>query len=106
MVNGMLSWAYHLLPLVGGFGFTPLLKHAPDVPDSAVTPEYLVGHSWLVGSSKTVTEKLAQMYEDSGGFGCLLVLTFDHLEDRAGWANSQRLLAEEIMPHFAHLLPS
>jgi hypothetical protein len=45
------------------------------------------------------------MYDDIGGFGCLLVLTFDHLEDRDGWANSQRLLAEEVMPHFAAMQP-
>jgi hypothetical protein len=45
------------------------------------------------------------MYDDIGGFGCLLVLTFDQLEDNAWWANSQRLLAEKVMPHFVDLQP-
>jgi alkanesulfonate monooxygenase SsuD/methylene tetrahydromethanopterin reductase-like flavin-dependent oxidoreductase (luciferase family) len=105
--NGMLGRAYreYLLPLFGAFQFTDYLKHDPTVADSDVTPEYLVDHGWLVGSPKTVTEKLGQMYEDAGGFGSLLVLTFDHLDDDAGWAHSQRLLVEEVMPHFAGLQP-
>jgi alkanesulfonate monooxygenase SsuD/methylene tetrahydromethanopterin reductase-like flavin-dependent oxidoreductase (luciferase family) len=106
-VNGMLGRAYreYLLPLFGAFGFTELFKHDAAVSDADVTPEYLVDHGWLVGSPQTVTDKLRQMYDDIGGFGCLLVLTFDHLDDRDGWANSQRLLAEEVMPHFAALQP-
>jgi alkanesulfonate monooxygenase SsuD/methylene tetrahydromethanopterin reductase-like flavin-dependent oxidoreductase (luciferase family) len=106
-VNGMIGRAYreYLLPLFGSFGFTEYFKHDPAIPDSDVTPEYLVDHGWLVGSPKTVSEKLQAMYEESGGFGCLLVLTFDHLEDNDGWSNSQRLLAEAVMPHFADLQP-
>jgi alkanesulfonate monooxygenase SsuD/methylene tetrahydromethanopterin reductase-like flavin-dependent oxidoreductase (luciferase family) len=106
-VNGMLGRAYrdYLLPLFGAFAFTELFKHDPAVPDADVTPEYLVDHGWLVGSPKTVTDKLAQMYEDIGGFGCLLVLTFDHVDNRDGWAKSQRLLAEQVMPHFAAWQP-
>jgi alkanesulfonate monooxygenase SsuD/methylene tetrahydromethanopterin reductase-like flavin-dependent oxidoreductase (luciferase family) len=103
----MLGRAYrdYLLPLFGAFNLTGLFKHDQSLPDAAVTPEYLVDHGWLVGSPQTVTDKLRQMYDDIGGFGCLLVLTFDQLEDNAGWTNSQRLLAEEVMPHFTHLQP-
>ena len=64
------------MPLFSTFGFKSLFKHHPEVPDSDVTPEYLVDYNWLVGSPKTVTEKLGKMYQDTGGFGCLLVLTF------------------------------
>ncbi len=105
--KGMIGRAYreYLLPLFASFDFTSFYKHDPAIPDSDVTPDYLVDHGWLVGSPKTVTEKLGQMYEGSGGFGCLLVLTFDHLDDNEGWANSQRLLVEEVMPHFADLQP-
>src|SRR5258706_436368 len=47
-IDGMLGRAYreYLLPLFGGFGFLPLFKHDPAVPDSDVTPEYLVDHGW------------------------------------------------------------
>jgi hypothetical protein len=46
------------LPLLGQVGFTPLLKHEPDVPDEAVTPAYCAEHNWLIGSPDTVATKL------------------------------------------------
>lgn len=104
-VHGMIGRAYreYLLPLFSAFNFLPFYKHHPDVPDADITPEYLVDHGWLVGSPKTVTEKLRQMYDEAGGFGCLLVLTFDHMDDEEGWRKSQRLLIEKVMPHFANV---
>ncbi|MEW6298214.1 MAG: LLM class flavin-dependent oxidoreductase [Thermodesulfobacteriota bacterium] len=103
-INGMLCRVYreYLMPLFKSFGMLSLFKHHPEVPDADVTPEYLVDHSWLVGSPRTVVQKLGDMYEETGGFGCLLVLTFDQSENQEGWANSQRLLMEEVMPHFAN----
>lgn len=101
-INGMLGRAYaeYLLPLFKSFGMVSLFKHHPEVPDSDVTMEYLAEYVWLVGSPRTVTDKLGAMVDDTGGFGCLLVLTFDQLENKEGWANSQRLLMEEVMPNF------
>lgn len=104
-VNGMLGRVYreYLMPLFTDFGLLSLFKHHPEVPDSQVTVEYLAEHNWLVGSPKTVTQKLDDLYQQAGGFGCLLALTFDQSENDAGWKNSQRLLKEEVMPHFAKL---
>ena len=104
-LGGMLARAYreYLLPLFGSFGFTQLFKHSPDVPDSDVTPEYLAERSWLVGSPRTVAQRLGDMYDACGGFGALLVLTFDHSQQDAAWAASQRLFIEEVMPKFASL---
>ena len=103
--GGMLARAYreYLLPLFGSFGFTQLFKHHPDVADSDVTPEYLCDHSWLVGSPRTVAQKLGDMHEACGGFGALLILTFDHSEQDAAWSASQRLFMEEVMPKMASL---
>jgi alkanesulfonate monooxygenase SsuD/methylene tetrahydromethanopterin reductase-like flavin-dependent oxidoreductase (luciferase family) len=101
-VNGMLGRVYaeYLLPLFKSFGMVSLFKHHPEVPDSDVTMEYLAEHVWLVGSPQTVTDKLGAMVDATGGFGCLLVLTFDQLENNEGWGNSQRLLMNEVMPNF------
>jgi alkanesulfonate monooxygenase SsuD/methylene tetrahydromethanopterin reductase-like flavin-dependent oxidoreductase (luciferase family) len=101
-VRGMMGrmMSEYLLPLFGEFKFLSYLKHSPDVPDSDVTPEYLVDHGWLVGSPKTVTRKLGDMYDEVGGFGTLLMLGFDYADDPQPWFNSMRLLAEEVMPHF------
>jgi alkanesulfonate monooxygenase SsuD/methylene tetrahydromethanopterin reductase-like flavin-dependent oxidoreductase (luciferase family) len=68
-----------------------------------VTIEYLADYCWLVGSPKTIVNKLGDMQQETGGFGCLLVLTFDQMENNEGWTNSQRMLMEEVMPHFANV---
>jgi alkanesulfonate monooxygenase SsuD/methylene tetrahydromethanopterin reductase-like flavin-dependent oxidoreductase (luciferase family) len=104
-LGGMLARAYreYLLPLFGAFGLTQLFKQNPDHADSDVTPEYLCEHSWLVGSPRTVAQKLGDMYDASGGFGALLILTFDHSEQNEAWAASQRLFIEEVMPKVAGL---
>jgi alkanesulfonate monooxygenase SsuD/methylene tetrahydromethanopterin reductase-like flavin-dependent oxidoreductase (luciferase family) len=95
----------YLLPLMADFQFTKYLKDDPSVADEAVTPEYLVDHGWLVGSPRTVRDKLARMYDEVGGFGTLLLFTFDYADNPEPWFNSMRLLAEEVMPHFRELDP-
>ena len=102
-INGMLGRVYreYLLPLFKSFGLVSLFKHHPEMPDSDVTIEYLADYCWLVGSPKTAAEKLNQMYQETGGFGCLLALTFDQSENDKGWADSQGMLMKEVIPQFA-----
>src|SRR6202047_415246 len=101
-LNGMLARAYreYLLPLFGDFGLLSLFKHDSSVADSDVTPEYLVEHGWLVGSPRTVQQKLADMHGSSGGFGTMLVLTLDFSQEHEAWAASQRALIDEVLPQF------
>jgi alkanesulfonate monooxygenase SsuD/methylene tetrahydromethanopterin reductase-like flavin-dependent oxidoreductase (luciferase family) len=96
----------YFLPLLGAFGFFEYLKHDPDVPDSDVTPEYCAEHNWLVGSPKTVAEKLRTVYEDVGGFGVLLLFCFDYADNPEAWHTSMRLLKEEVLPLVADLVPA
>jgi alkanesulfonate monooxygenase SsuD/methylene tetrahydromethanopterin reductase-like flavin-dependent oxidoreductase (luciferase family) len=104
-VQGMMGrmMREYLLPLMADFQFTKYLKDDPSVPDDAVTPEYLSDHGWLVGSPRTVRDKLAEMYKALGGFGTLLLFTFDYADDREAWFKSMRLMAEEVLPHFQDL---
>lgn len=95
----------YFLPLLSNFGFLEYLKHDPNVADSDVTPEYCAEHNWLVGSPKTVVEKIERVYHEVGGFGVLLVFCFDYKEKPEAWRNSMRLLAEEVMPRLQHLKP-
>jgi alkanesulfonate monooxygenase SsuD/methylene tetrahydromethanopterin reductase-like flavin-dependent oxidoreductase (luciferase family) len=95
----------YFLPLLGSFGFAEFLKHDPSVPDSDVTVEYCAQHNWLVGSPKTVAEKLHTVYEQVGGFGTLLVFCFDYAENPEAWRTSMGLLANEVMPQFKTLRP-
>jgi alkanesulfonate monooxygenase SsuD/methylene tetrahydromethanopterin reductase-like flavin-dependent oxidoreductase (luciferase family) len=95
----------YFLPLLAAFGFTEYLKHDPSVPDSDVTPEYCARHNWLMGSPKTVAERLHRVYEEVGGFGTLLVFCFDYSENPRAWHHSMELLAREVMPQFKTVTP-
>lgn len=93
----------YLLPLFKEFQFTHLFKHDPEVPDADVNAAYCARHNWLIGSPATVAEKLEGMFRQVGGFGTLLVLGFDYVENPQAWHNSLRLLATEVMPRLKHL---
>jgi alkanesulfonate monooxygenase SsuD/methylene tetrahydromethanopterin reductase-like flavin-dependent oxidoreductase (luciferase family) len=96
----------YLLPLLAAFGFKEYLKHAPDVADVDVTPEYCARHNWLIGSPATVAEKIERIHHEVGGFGVLLVFGFDYSHNPEAWRHSLRLLAEEVLPRVKHLTPA
>jgi alkanesulfonate monooxygenase SsuD/methylene tetrahydromethanopterin reductase-like flavin-dependent oxidoreductase (luciferase family) len=95
----------YFLPLFDSFQMLNVWKEDESLPDADVTPEWLVHHGWLVGSVETVTEKLEKMYEDLGGFGTLLMLTFDYADNPGPWKYSMELLAKQVLPKLAHLAP-
>jgi alkanesulfonate monooxygenase SsuD/methylene tetrahydromethanopterin reductase-like flavin-dependent oxidoreductase (luciferase family) len=107
-VGGMMGrmMREYFLPLLGQFGFLQYLKHDPSVPDSDVTPEYCAKHNWLIGSAKTVADKLEAVYHDVGGFGGLLVFGFDYVDNPNAWHTSLRMLAEQVAPRIKHLTPA
>ena len=70
-----------------------------------MTPEYMAEHMWLIGSPDTVEGNLRRLYGDSGGFGTLLVLIYDYMEDQSRWEKSMKLLAQDVMPRLADLVP-
>ena len=45
------------------------------------------------------------MYDEVGGFGSLLLFCFDYSGNPDAWRESMRLLAHEVMPKVAHLMP-
>src|SRR5437660_2009840 len=95
----------YFLPLLTDVGVIQVLKHDPEVADSDVTPEYCARHNWLIGSPATVVEKIERMYDEVSGFGAILLFCFDYSENPDAWHQSMRLLAEEVMPKVAHLIP-
>jgi alkanesulfonate monooxygenase SsuD/methylene tetrahydromethanopterin reductase-like flavin-dependent oxidoreductase (luciferase family) len=95
----------YFLPLLSNFGFKEYLKHQPDVADSDVTVEYCAKHNWIIGSPKTVVEKLEKVYHDCGGFGQILVFGFDYMDNPEAWRTSLGLLQSEVLPKVKHLLP-
>lgn len=95
------SWRTYLLPMLKEWGMLGACKHDQSVPDSDVTVEYLVDKVWIVGSPKTVIEKLGAMRRKVGEFGCLLQVVYDHLEEFEAYRYSLSVLAGEVRPAFA-----
>ena len=91
------------LPVLNRIGMLESCKHHPDVPDSDVTLDYMIDHNMCVGSPETVKQKIADIAGISGGFGQLLITSYDHIGDMQGWRESTRRLAQEIMPKFSDL---
>ena len=105
MLNGQIGDQYRKfwLPVLKRIGMLDTCKHLPDVADSDVTLEYMMEHNMCIGSPARVERKIADIVESSGGFGQLLVISYDHLDDMVGWRESKKRLAHEIMPKFSHL---
>ena len=91
------------LKVVQAFGALPFLKHDPSVPDSDVTIDYLARTSWLIGSPETVARKIEELHAQVGGFGVLLALGFDYLDQAPAWRRSLELLQTEVAPRLRHL---
>jgi alkanesulfonate monooxygenase SsuD/methylene tetrahydromethanopterin reductase-like flavin-dependent oxidoreductase (luciferase family) len=99
-INGPMGQHYRAfwLPMLKEAGLLNTLKHRPDDPDSDVTIEYLVKHSWTVGSEETVLNKLGEIYDYSGGFGVLVANSYDHLDCMDQWRSSIEALCCRIVP--------
>ena len=85
----------YFLPLLRKNRGWEILKTDPAMPDSEVTPDYLLEHIWIVGSPATVARRLARLRDEVGAFGTLLVIAHEW-EPRAAWERSMRLLQEAV----------
>jgi alkanesulfonate monooxygenase SsuD/methylene tetrahydromethanopterin reductase-like flavin-dependent oxidoreductase (luciferase family) len=83
-----------LLPKIRGLD---LIKGDAAMPDSDVTLDYLLDHTWIVGDPDTVTDKLARLRDEVGGFGTLLVIAHEG-RPRGAWERSMTLLRTEVLP--------
>jgi alkanesulfonate monooxygenase SsuD/methylene tetrahydromethanopterin reductase-like flavin-dependent oxidoreductase (luciferase family) len=99
-INGMMGrcWEHFLLPLYLELGLGGMLKTSPEIPDSGIDLEYLADKLWLVGSPTTVAKRIQSIQEGTGGFGYLLITSYDATDERDSWTESLRLLTEAVMP--------
>ena len=79
-----------------------LFKTDPNMPDSDVTPEYLIDNIWVVGTPDEVADKIRRMHNEVGGFGVLLAMGHEW-QPKDEWLRSMTLLVEEVMPKVADL---
>jgi alkanesulfonate monooxygenase SsuD/methylene tetrahydromethanopterin reductase-like flavin-dependent oxidoreductase (luciferase family) len=88
-----------LLTLGRGLG---ILKKDPAMADGDINLEYICDNIWVVGSPRTVADKIRKLYEDVGGFGSIMPVAHDWPDPRV-WDRSMTMLAEEVMPKLADL---
>jgi len=100
------AFTEYFSPLYSTFKILNLLKQDESMPDEAVTLDYVLDHLWVVGSPDTVARKLKKFYEDVGGFGSVLMLSYDFGQAKARWHKSLRLFAREVMPQLKDLEPA
>jgi alkanesulfonate monooxygenase SsuD/methylene tetrahydromethanopterin reductase-like flavin-dependent oxidoreductase (luciferase family) len=99
-VGGMMGrcWREFLLPTYLGLGLGRFLKHDPSLPDEAIDLEYLADHLWFVGSPRTVADRIQDLQRQTGGFGRLIIVSYDSTDEREAWDRSLRLLVDEVLP--------
>ena len=68
------------------------------MPDEAIDVEYIADNLWIVGSPETVAGKIMDLQEQTGGFGRLLIVSYDAAGEAEAWNRSLRLLMEEVLP--------
>ena len=91
-------WREFLLPLYLGLGLGPFLKLDPSMPDEQIDLEYLADHLWFVGSPTTVAKRIQTLQTDTGGFGHLVIVSYDAADERPAWDRSLHLLIDEVLP--------
>ncbi|MCW2830469.1 MAG: putative monooxygenase [Aeromicrobium sp.] len=88
------AWGEYMLPQYKHFGILDAMITDPNVDSADVDIEYLADHVWMVGSPETVTEKLEQSFDETGGWGTLMVYGHDYIDNPEPWNESLRRLAE------------
>ena len=83
--------------LVGGGGRSNLFKTDPAIPDSAITPEYVLGQLVIAGTVNSVVDQILAFRDQVGDFGQLLYACHDWMDPVLA-KRSMELFATEVMP--------
>ncbi|MGH7900122.1 MAG: LLM class flavin-dependent oxidoreductase [Thermodesulfobacteriota bacterium] len=94
------DYFFKLVPKIRGN--LNIFKVDKSMPDSDVTPDYMIDNLWLVGSPGDVVEQIKKLYHHVGGFGVLLVMGHEW-KPKDKWVRSMRLLVDEVLPRLADL---
>ena len=99
-LNGPMAHSFvnYFRPLMGLSGSYTNLKTELDMPDEALTPEYMLDNFWIVGDPDSCTRQLRDLYDEVGGYGTLLIVCHDWGRDQEKWYHSLDLMAKEVLP--------
>ena len=100
------SFTNYFLPLLGqGLRGLDGIKTHPNLPNDALTPEYMLQNFWIVGDPDHCAQQIRQLHHDTGGFGTLLILCHDWGQNRPKFLNSLKQLAQKTLPQLSDLTP-
>lgn len=68
------------------------------MPDEAVDLDYVAENLWFVGSPQTVADRIMDLYQQTGGFGRLLIVSYDATDEPEAWDRNLQLLMNEVLP--------
>ena len=99
-LNGPMAHSFvnYFRPLMGLSGSYTNLKTELDMPDEALTPEYMLDNFWIVGDPDSCIRQLRDLYDEVGGYGTLLIVCHDWGRDQKKWYHSLELLSKEVLP--------
>ena len=92
-----------LRTIIKSLNMLTILKHNSQVADDEVTLDYLLKHLCIIGDPESCIRQLLEVWEQTGGFGTLLMTTHDW-DDKDKWVRSMELLAKRYYPLCQRLL--
>jgi 3,6-diketocamphane 1,6-monooxygenase len=92
------SWREYFLPTYKRFGLLEGIRHDPSVDVDDIDLDYIADHQWIIGSADTVAQKLQDFQDATGGFGTLMIYSYDYADNPEPWVQSMNLLAKEVAP--------
>jgi 3,6-diketocamphane 1,6-monooxygenase len=100
------SWREYFLPTYKRFGLLEGIRHDPSYPVEDIDIDYIAEHQWIIGSPETVTAKLREFQDETGGFGKLMIYSYDYADNPEPWIESMNLLAKEVAPKVKMPVPA
>tara|TARA_B100000029_G_scaffold22582_2_gene22613 strand:+ start:106 stop:1221 length:1116 start_codon:yes stop_codon:yes gene_type:complete len=76
-----------------------IYKRDLDMPDSECQLDYLMTEQIIAGDVDTALARLLDLWEEVGGFGTLVLMSYDW-DNKSAWTHSMELFARELMPAF------
>lgn len=83
--------------LVGFSGRSNLFKVGQNMPDSAITPEYVVDRLVIAGTVNSVVDQILAFRNQVGDFGTLVYALHDWVDPKLS-KRSMQLMAEQVLP--------
>lgn len=104
-MSAAFAYYHYLYTQLGRAGAKAIFQLRPDQKPEDVELQDVVDDMVIVGSRKTVLDRLIAFADEVGPFGGLLLASHEW-DDKAFWRNCMRGVKEDVMPKFAQHVAS